>query len=46
MLAARRQAWNELLAATFVTAGIAVPVLIAAAAVEVWVSPHLLYFLK
>ena len=46
MLAARRQAWNELLAATFVTTAIAVPVLIAAAAVEVWVSPHLLYFLK
>ena len=46
MLAARRQAWNELLAATFVTAGIAVPVLVAAAAVEVWVSPHLLYFMK
>ena len=46
MLAARRQAWNELLAATFVTTAIAVPVLIAAAAVEVWASPHLLYFLK
>jgi hypothetical protein len=46
LLAARRQAWNELLAATFVTAGLAVPVLIGAAAIEVWVSPHLLYFLK
>jgi len=46
LLAARRQAWNELLAATFVTAGLAVPVVIAAAVVEVWVSPHLLYFLK
>jgi hypothetical protein len=46
LLAARRQAWDELLAATFVTTAIAVPVVVAAAAVEVWVSPHLLYFLK
>ena len=46
LLASRRQAWNELLAATFVTAAIAVPVLVAAAAVEVWVSPHVLSFLK
>ena len=46
ILASRRKAWDELLAATFVTVAIAVPVLLAAAAVEVWVSPHLLYFLK
>jgi hypothetical protein len=46
LLASRRQAWNELLAATFATAAIAVPVLMVAAAVEVWLSPHLLYFLK
>ncbi len=46
ILASRRQAWNELLAATFVTTAIAVPVLVAAAAVEVWVSPHVLSFLK
>jgi len=46
ILAARRQAWNELLAATFVTTAIAVPVLLAAAAVEVWLSPHVLSFLK
>ena len=46
ILAARRHAWNELLAATFVTTAVAVPVLVTAAAVEVWVSPHLLYFLK
>jgi hypothetical protein len=45
-LAGRRRAWHELLAATFMTTAIAVPVLIAAAAVEVWVSPHVLYFLK
>jgi hypothetical protein len=42
MLASRRGDWQELLAATFVTVAIAVPVLLAAAAVEIWVSPHLL----
>jgi hypothetical protein len=46
LLASRRGAWNELLAATFVTSAIAVPVLLAAAAVEVWLTPHVLYFLK
>jgi hypothetical protein len=46
LLASRRQAWDELLAATFVTTAIAVPVLVAAAAVEVWLSPHVLSFLK
>jgi hypothetical protein len=46
ILASRRGAWHELLAATLVTTMIAIPVLLAAAAVEVWVTPHLLYFLK
>jgi hypothetical protein len=46
ILASRRGAWHELLAATFVTTAIAIPVLLAAAAVEVWVTPHVLYFLK
>jgi hypothetical protein len=46
ILASRRGAWQELLAATFVTTAIAVPVLVAAAAVEVWLTPHVLYFLK
>jgi hypothetical protein len=46
LLASRRQAWEELLAATFVTTAIAVPVLLVAAAVEIWVSPHVLSFLK
>jgi hypothetical protein len=46
LLARRRQAWDELLAATFVTTAIAVPVIMAAAAVEVWLSPHVLSFLK
>ena len=41
-LASRRGAWNELLAATFVTTAIAIPIVILAAAVETWVSPHLL----
>ena len=42
MVASRRGAWNELLAATFVTVAIAVPVLLASGAVELWLSPHLL----
>jgi stage II sporulation SpoM-like protein len=45
-LAARRKAWDELLAATFVTVAIAVPVLLAAAAVETWVSPDLVAILS
>jgi hypothetical protein len=42
MIASRRGEWEDLLAATFVTVAIAIPVLLAAAAVETWVSPHLL----
>src|SRR5688572_28475316 len=42
MIASRRDDWHELLAATFVTVAIAVPIVLAAAAVEVWVSPRLL----
>jgi hypothetical protein len=45
-LASRRGAWDELLAATFVTVAVAVPVLIAAAAVETWVTPQLLAILS
>lgn len=44
-LASRRKAWNELLAATFVTVIIAVPILVSAAAIEVWVTPRLLLWL-
>jgi hypothetical protein len=40
-LASRRGAWNELLAATFVTTGVAIPLLLLAASIEVWVSPRL-----
>ena len=42
MIASRRVAWRELLAATFVTVAIAIPILLAAAAIDVWVSPHIL----
>ena len=38
-IASRRKAWNELLAATFVTVAIAIPIILAAAVVETWVSP-------
>lgn len=41
-IASRWGRWDELLAATFVTVAIAVPVLLAAAAIELWVSPELL----
>ena len=43
ILASRRGAWHELLAATFVTTALAVPVIVASAAVEVWVTPHVYY---
>jgi hypothetical protein len=42
MVASHRAEWQELLAATFVTVAIAIPVLLAAAAVEIWISPHVL----
>jgi hypothetical protein len=41
-LAARRGAWNELLAATFATTALAIPLVLIAAAVETWVTPRLL----
>jgi len=42
IIASRAGAWHDLLAATFVTVAISVPILLAAAAVETWVAPHLL----
>jgi len=42
LIASRRGEWNQLLAATFVTVLIAIPVLICAALVEVYVWPHIL----
>jgi hypothetical protein len=42
LIASRRGEWNQLLAATLITVGLAIPVLIAAATVEVYVWPHIL----
>jgi hypothetical protein len=41
IIASRRGEWEQLLAATVVTVALAVPVLVASAFVEVYVSPHL-----
>lgn len=41
--ASRRGEWDQLLAATFVTVLIALPLLFAAACIEVFVSPHVLH---
>ena len=46
IVASRNDDWRDLLAATFVTVAIAVPVLLASAAVETWVSPHLLHAIE
>jgi hypothetical protein len=45
MLASRRGRWDELLAATFVTVAVAVPVLLIAAVIETGISPHVLVYL-
>jgi hypothetical protein len=42
LIASRRGEWNQLLAATVITVLLAIPVLIASAAVEVYVWPHIL----
>ncbi len=42
LIASRRRQWDELLAATVVTVAIAIPALVLAALIEVYVSPHLL----
>jgi Stage II sporulation protein M len=41
IIASRRDEWDQLLAATVVTVAVAVPVLVVAALIEVYVSPHL-----
>jgi hypothetical protein len=41
IIASRKGEWEQLLAATFVTVALAIPVLVLAAFVEVYVSPHL-----
>jgi hypothetical protein len=42
LLASRSGDWNKLLAATFVTVGVAIPVLVLCACWEVYVWPHIL----
>lgn len=42
LIASRRGEWNQLLAATFLTVAIAIPTLVAAATIEVYVWPHIL----
>jgi uncharacterized membrane protein SpoIIM required for sporulation len=42
LIASRRGEWNQLLAATLLTVVLAVPVVIAAAAIEIYVWPHIL----
>ena len=41
-IASARGAWNELLAATFTTTAVAIPLLVMAAAIETWITPDLL----
>lgn len=45
IMASRRGEWDQLLAATLVTVAVAIPVLVAAALVEVYISPHLFHAL-
>ncbi|HEY3758362.1 MAG TPA: hypothetical protein VGL37_01255 [Solirubrobacteraceae bacterium] len=45
ILASRRGEWDQLLAATFVTVAVALPLLFGAALVEVYISPHLFHTL-
>jgi hypothetical protein len=45
LIASHQKRWNELLAATVVCVTLAVPVLLASAAIELWVSPHFMRLL-
>ncbi len=42
LIASRRGQWDQLLAATFTTVAIAIPVLVASAFIEIYVSPYLI----
>jgi hypothetical protein len=42
LIASRRGEWNQLLAATFITVALAIPVLVIAATIEVYVWPRIL----
>jgi uncharacterized membrane protein SpoIIM required for sporulation len=44
-VASRRGEWNELLAATFVTVAVAVPVLVVSVFVEAYLSPDVIRML-
>jgi hypothetical protein len=46
IIASQRNQWHDLLAATFVTVALAIPVLVTAAFIEVYVSPHLIIALR
>jgi hypothetical protein len=46
LIASRRGQWSQLLAATAVTVAIAVPMLLVAATIEVYVWPHILHSLS
>jgi hypothetical protein len=46
LIASRRGEWNQLLAATFITVALAIPTLILAAAIEVYVWPQILHHLS
>ncbi len=43
IIASRRGDWDQLLAATVVTVAIALPMLVVAAMIEVYISPHVLH---
>jgi uncharacterized membrane protein SpoIIM required for sporulation len=43
LIASRRGEWNQLLAATLITVALAIPTLIVAATIEVYVWPHILH---
>lgn len=45
IIASRRGEWDQLLAATLVTVVVAIPLLLAAALIEVYLSPHLFHAL-
>jgi Stage II sporulation protein M len=46
LIASRRGEWNQLLAATFITVALAIPVLVVAATIEVYIWPHILQALS
>lgn len=46
LIASRRGEWNQLLAATFITVALAIPTLLVAATIEVYIWPHILQSLS